>query len=195
MSNGANVVEAEHLADGHETRVGSRRVGLAVALFAAIAVLIGVDVVGDARTGVEPLHVSLEALVMVLALVGVAALWRGLRAAEARAVHLEGDLQAARAETGRYKAEAHEALAGLGHAIDAQFERWELTGAEREVGLLLLKGLTHREAAEVRKTGEATVRQQALAIYRKSGLRGRSDLSAFFLEDLLLPRGDAEPAR
>jgi DNA-binding CsgD family transcriptional regulator len=170
-------------------------VGLAVALFAAIAVLIGVDVVGDARTGVEPLHVSLEGLVMVLALVGVAALWRGLRAAEARAAHLEGDLQAARIEAGRYKAEAHEALAGLGHAIDAQFERWELTGAEREVGLLLLKGLTHRETAEIRKTSEATVRQQALAIYRKSGLRSRSDLSAFFLEDLLLPRGDAEPAR
>jgi DNA-binding CsgD family transcriptional regulator len=195
MSNGANVVETEHLADEHETRVGSRRAGLAVALFAAIAVLIGVDVAGDARTGVEPLHVSLEGLVMVLALVGVAALWRGFRAAEARAANLEGDLQAARAETGRYKAEAQEALAGLGHAIDAQFERWELTGAEREVGLLLLKGLTHREAAEVRKTSEATVRQQALAIYRKSGLRSRSDLSAFFLEDLLLPRGDAVPAR
>ncbi len=195
MSNGANVVETEHLAEGHETRVGSRRMGLAVALFAAIAVLIGVDVVGDARTGVEPLHVSLEGIVMVLALAGVAALWHGFRAAESRAAHLEGDLQAARAETGRYKAEAQEALAGLGHAIDAQFERWELTGAEREVGLLLLKGLTHREAAEVRKTSEATVRQQALAIYRKSGLRSRSDLSAFFLEDLLLPRGDAEPAR
>lgn len=180
MSNGANVVETEHLA---------------VALFVAIAVLIGVDVIGDARTGVEPMHVSLEGLVMVLALVGVAALWRGLQAAEARAAHLEGDLQAARIEAGRYKAEARVALAGLGQAIDAQFERWDLTGAEREVGLLLLKGLTHREAAEVRKTSEATVRQQALAIYRKSGLRSRSDLSAFFLEDLLLPRGDAESAR
>lgn len=195
MSKGSNVAETEHLADVHETRVGSFRVGLAVALFAAIAVLIAVDVVGDASTGVEPLHVSLEGLVMALALVGVAALWRGWQAAETRAAHLEGDLQAARIEAGRYKAEAHEALAGLGHAIDAQFERWALTAAEREVGLLLLKGLTHREAAEVRKTSEATVRQQALAIYRKSGLRSRSDLSAFFLEDLLLPREGAATLR
>lgn len=131
---------------------------------------------------------------MVLALAGVAALWRGLRAAEAMVATLDRDLQAARVEAGRYRAEAREALAGLGHAIDAQFERWALTVAEREVGLLLLKGLTHREVAEVRDTSEATVRQQALAIYRKSGLRSRSDLSAFFLEDLLLPREPVHPA-
>ncbi len=87
--------------------------------------------------------------------------------------------------------EAAEALRGLGEAIDAQFERWGLTPAEREVGLLMLKGLSHREIAEARSIGEATVRQQAQALYRKSGLRNRSDLSAFFLEDLLLPRDQA----
>jgi hypothetical protein len=51
--------------------------------------------------------------------------------------------------------------------------------------------LSHREIADVRSTSEATVRQQALVIYRKSGLRNRSELSAFFLEDLLLPRTPA----
>jgi hypothetical protein len=29
------------------------------------------------------------------------------------------------------------------------------------------------------------VRQQSLAVYRKAGLAGRAELSAFFLEDLL----------
>ena len=62
-----------------------------------------------------------------------------------------------------------------------------MTPAEREVGLLLLKGLSHKEVAAARSTGETTIRQQALGIYRKSGLRNRSELSAFFLEDLLLP--------
>jgi DNA-binding NarL/FixJ family response regulator len=81
------------------------------------------------------------------------------------------------------------ALRGLGEAIDRQFERWKLTPAEREVGLLLLKGLSQKEAAAARSTTETTVRQQALAIYRKSGLRNRSELAAFFLEDLLLPSG------
>jgi hypothetical protein len=44
--------------------------------------------------------------------------------------------------------------------------------------------------AAARSTSETTIRQQALAVYRKAGLRNRSELSAFFLEDLLLPASD-----
>jgi DNA-binding NarL/FixJ family response regulator len=87
----------------------------------------------------------------------------------------------------RFRQDAQEALRGLGEAIDRQFMRWGLTAAEREVGLLMLKGLSHKEVAAARSTTEITIRQQALSIYRKSGLRNRSELSAFFLEDLLLP--------
>ena len=38
-----------------------------------------------------------------------------------------------------------------------------------------------------RSTSETTIRQQALGVYRKSGLRSRAERAAFFLEDLLLP--------
>ena len=57
-----------------------------------------------------------------------------------------------------------------------------------EVALLLLKGLSHKEIAEVRGVAETTVRQQARALYKKAGLGGRNDLAAFFLEDLLGPQ-------
>jgi DNA-binding CsgD family transcriptional regulator len=67
-----------------------------------------------------------------------------------------------------------------------------LSPAEKEVALLLLKGLSHKELAKVRSITEATARQQARAIYKKAGLSGRSDLAAFFLEDLLVP--GSEPA-
>jgi DNA-binding CsgD family transcriptional regulator len=180
-------MDSHDLSDAHGTNVSRRRAGIAVALFMAIAVLIGVDLVGDSETGVDQGHLMIEALVMLLAVAGVVALWWGLRAAEARAARLDVDLETARAEAARYKEEAREALRGLGEAIDSQFERWALTPAEREVGLLMLKGLSHREVAELRATSEPTVRQQALMIYRKSGLRNRSELSAYFLEDLLLP--------
>ena len=86
--------------------------------------------------------------------------------------------------------DAQEALRGLGEAIDRQFTRWTLTPAEREPAPLLLKGLSHKEIAEARSTHETTIRQQALAVYRKSGLRSRAELSAFFLEDLLLPAAE-----
>jgi DNA-binding NarL/FixJ family response regulator len=56
------------------------------------------------------------------------------------------------------------------------------------VASLLLKGLSHKEIAEVRRVSEATARQQARAVYKKAGLSGRNELAAFFLEDLLLPR-------
>ena len=127
---------------------------------------------------------------MALAVAGAAVLWQQLRTAQRQAEKLTIDLVAARNDAERFREEARDALRGLGEAIDAQFTRWGLTAAERDVGLLLLKGLSHKEVATARSTSETTIRQQALAIYRKSGLRNRSDLSAFFLEDLLLPVGE-----
>lgn len=191
MFDAAKSLEHSTLSDANETDVGRRRLLVATGLFAGIAILMALDLFGDSETGADPTHLLIEGLVMALAIAGVGALWRGLRAAEARVARLDVDLEAARTEALRYKGEAAEALRGLGEAIDDQFERWKLTAAEREVGLLLLKGLSHREVAEIRATSEATVRQQALVVYRKSGLRNRSDLSAFFLEDLLLPRSAA----
>jgi DNA-binding CsgD family transcriptional regulator len=160
---------------------------LAVALFGVIAGLIAFDIVADYRAGTEPSHLLTEGGAMAIALAGVGVLWRQLSVAERRAQRLSVDLEAARRVAEQFRAEAREALRGLGDAIDHQFTRWSLTPAEREVALLLLKGLTHKEIAEARSTSETTIRQQALAVYRKSELRSRAELSAFFLEDLLLP--------
>lgn len=160
---------------------------LTLVILLAIAALMAGDLASDSRTGANAGHLVVEAAVMALAVAGVVAMWREWRQAEVRVEQLHGDLVASRAEAERFSADAGELLRGLGEAIDRQFTRWSLTPAEREVGLLLLKGLSHREVAAMRSTAEITVRQQALAVYRKSGLANRSELSAFFLEDLLLP--------
>ena len=78
-------------------------------------------------------------------------------------------------------------MKGLAEALDQQFDRWRLSPAEKEVALLLLKGLSHKDIAEVRSVTAATARQQARSVYKKAGLSGRHDLAAFFLEDLMLP--------
>ncbi|MBT8470373.1 MAG: helix-turn-helix transcriptional regulator [Myxococcales bacterium] len=77
----------------------------------------------------------------------------------------------------------------------AKRDRWRLSPAEKEVALLLLKGLSHKEIAKVRSVTETTARQQARAVYRKAGLSGRHDLAAFFLEDLMLPTATGDPAQ
>ena len=91
------------------------------------------------------------------------------------------------AEAHRWRSEARDLMNGLAAALDQQFDRWALSPAEKETALLLLKGLSHKEIADVRSVGDATARQQARAVYKKAGLSGRHDLAAFFLEDLMLP--------
>jgi DNA-binding CsgD family transcriptional regulator len=173
-------------------------VGGTGAVFLLIAALICIDYLGDTQTHDATLHAAIELTLMAIAVAAGTIAWSRFIALRRRERLLSRDLDRARAEADRWKTEASDVLRGLGAAIDAQFERWVLSAAEREVALLLLKGLSHKEIAEVRETSEKTVRQQSLAVYRKAGLSGRAELSAFFLEDLLLPvarpaRASAEP--
>lgn len=161
--------------------------GLLLAALAAIAVLIGWDLSTDYGEGAGALHLVLESSVLLLAsALFTVILVQRLRAAQ-RLRQLERSLSVRTEEAEAWRARYQQTLAGLGEAIRAQFQAWQLSEAEAQIGLLLLKGLSLKEIAAVRGTGERTVREQARAIYRKAGLAGRSELSAFFLEDLLLP--------
>lgn len=65
-------------------------------------------------------------------------------------------------------------------------QTWSLSTAEKEIALLSLKGLSNIEISNIRNTSDATTRQQMTSILKKSNLKSRSELSAFFLEDLLV---------
>lgn len=73
-------------------------------------------------------------------------------------------------------------VAGLPQMMETQFNNWNLTIAEKEVCRSLLLGKSLKKISEERSTNAVTVRQQALAIYTKSGLSGRHDLAAYFLK-------------
>ena len=100
------------------------------------------------------------------------------------------DLAKARADGDHWRATARVHIDGLSRAIQDQLDTWDLTDGEADIAVLILKGLSHKEIARLRNSGEATVRQQARSIYRKSGLSSRAELSAFFLEDLLAPQAE-----
>ncbi|MCX5743767.1 MAG: LuxR C-terminal-related transcriptional regulator [Proteobacteria bacterium] len=187
----------KHLHDGSPTPVG-RELTSNLVLGAGVAVmtlLVAVDLATDARAGSTTLHVVVEAVVITIGILvsvrsalTVRRLVREARDLRSSAARLTRTLDASRQEADRWRRDARNLIDGLGAAIDQQFDAWGLSRAEQDIARLLLKGLSHKEIAQIRNVGETTVRQQAQATYRKAGLGGRNDLAAFFLEDLLTPR-------
>jgi DNA-binding CsgD family transcriptional regulator len=165
-----------------------------VAVVVGIALFIGIELIEE--PGKPPFELLLELVKttpVVITSVGVAVLFRVTRRQREDHLQVLRDLEIARLQGQRWRTESRNLLNGLGEAIGVQFTRWSLTDAEREVALLLLKGLSTKEIAAVRGGSERTVREHARAIYSKAGLTGRAALSAFFLEDLLAPIEGLEP--
>lgn len=158
------------------------------AILLGIIVTVIFDLVTDSSEGVVWWHLFAEGATAFGAAVGIFLLVRSrfalkhsLQSEKLTSVQL-------RAEAEMWKSQSKKYIDGLSLALDEQLTRWNLTASEKEVTFLLLKGLSLKEIAEIRQTTEKTARVQSTAIYAKSGLSGRSELAAFFLEDLLLPQ-------
>ncbi|MGB0683339.1 MAG: helix-turn-helix transcriptional regulator [Magnetovibrionaceae bacterium] len=75
---------------------------------------------------------------------------------------------------------------GIFHEVlEAHFDGWSLTPAQRDVALLALKGLTNAEIAEIRQTKEGTIKAQLNSVYGKAGVSGRSQFVGLFVEELM----------
>lgn len=159
--------------------------------FVLVLVFITVDIAADLIAGASWLHVSGETAIVGLAALGLAALARHALATrtqlEAEVRGLRGINERWQNDALRWEAEARTAVRGFSDAVNAEFERWHLTTAEREVALLLLKGMSLKEVAGARGTSERTVRQQAATVYSKAGVEGRAELASYFLDALTLP--------
>lgn len=160
------------------------------AILSIIAALVALDIFKDSREGVIGWHILIEGGIAFFAIIGVYYLLRGTFTLKQRLQKEIQDFSRFRAEAEAWRSESKKYVEGLSRAIDLQLNKWNLTNAEKEVAFLLLKGLSLKEIAEIRKTTEKTARVQSVAVYAKAGLAGRSELSAFFLEDLLVPRTD-----
>ena len=174
------------MANPGERKIRWLLTGAGVGCF-ALLLLLEIATEGDELSPLDLLVDAVGILLTIGAAVGVALLAQRMQAQHEEKVALLRDLEIARAEGNGWRTKVRAHLAGLKNGLDQQFEAWGMTAAEREVGLLILKGLSHKEIARLRATTEATVRQQAQAIYRKAGLPGKTAFSAYFLEDLFTP--------
>ncbi|MFK7826453.1 MAG: helix-turn-helix transcriptional regulator [Oligoflexales bacterium] len=152
-------------------------------------ILIMFDIIGDFMAGTSVSHIVVESLIAI-AIIGAFSMTLKdvltVYQEEIRIAKEDAKIQKGVAE--KYKQQTSNYLGGLGNEIERHMGDWKLTEAEKEVALLLIKGLPTRQIGEIRGVKEKTVRQQSLAVYKKSGLGNRSELAAFFLEDLLVPR-------
>ncbi len=142
------------------------------AVLAAAMSFFAYDIVVDVVSGGDSyLHIAIEFAVFIAIpfvlfreLLHVKALNTEIRAEKSKTARLAGELLS---------------------VIRSQFEQWELSPSESEVAMLLIKGFSMKEIAELRNVKEKTVRLQATKIYSKSGYSGRHELAAHFIEDLM----------
>lgn len=170
--------------------MNNRERSVLISILLGIVVIVVADLVTDSQEGVKWGHLFFEGAAAVSAAVGLFFLIRSSFVLKHSLDDERQNSSLLHAEAQKWHAQSKKYLEGLSHAIDAQLIAWNLTPSEKEVTFLLLKGLSLKEVAEARQTTEKTARAQSIAIYAKSGLGGRSQLSAFFLEDLLVPQGN-----
>ena len=151
-------------------------------LFALFFIL---DIYTNLQEGVPVHHIWHEVVLFTLALGAIIWQIRTIFRKNAQILFLNTELLVAQKSFQDWREKSRASARELRNMIDQQFLSWELSASEKDVALLLIKGFSMKEIAELRKTQEKTVRHQATTIYRKSGLSGRQALAAFFLEDIL----------
>ncbi len=131
------------------------------------------DVIVDLRDGdhLDDIHLILEAVAALALSAGVIYLMRELRDLLARMAAMELGIRAARGE--------------MANLINGFFDQWRLSPSEREIALLILKGIDNDSIAKMRGTAQGTVRAQCTAIYAKAQVDGRAQLLSIFMEELL----------
>lgn len=171
-------------------------VGLRLVLAVVLsATMVGgaVDLYMDAPDSWRSAHVIYELLLIAAAMATSILLWRGWWGSRQTLAEANRRLATHAVEREAWREAAAAALENFSEAVDERFASWGLTPTEREIALRLLKGQSHKRIAFETGRSERTVRQHAVAVYQKSGLTGRAELSAFFLEDLLLPEKRQTP--
>jgi DNA-binding CsgD family transcriptional regulator len=156
-------------------------------LLAFMSIANVLDIVMDLSHNLPLSHVSKEVVMFLLSLIGFLWLINGYRIQQREVSGLRLALDAAKQQAIKHPPKQYviDARKRLGDVISQQFDEWLLTPSEKEVGLMLLKGLSLKEIAALRETLEKTVRQQASSIYKKASINGRHAFSAWFIEDIL----------
>ncbi|CAN8140677.1 Helix-turn-helix transcriptional regulator [uncultured Thiomicrorhabdus sp.] len=131
-------------------------------------------------------HIWIEIVMAILSLFAFAYMLRSILQHRLKLTDVNESLVQAKQKLDTAQVQAEKLRGQFSDMIQEQFINWKFTNSEKEVALLLLKGLSLDEIANIRNTKEKTVRQQASNLYKKAQVAGRHELVAYFFEDLLI---------
>jgi DNA-binding NarL/FixJ family response regulator len=143
------------------------------------------DVLTDISLGVPVWHIFTEGLIVLISAIGATFLIKDIKARTLNIDSLKKELTVSDEKLRDISEEMKNARHEYSAVIHTQLESWALTISEKEVAMLLLKGLSFKEISGVRNTKEKTVRQQASTIYSKANVEGRHEFAAWFFEDFI----------
>ncbi len=144
-----------------------------------------VDVIGEVRVHASFEHIILELLIFISSFVGVVGVAiryleeRNLRISKGKII----DEMASELEV--WKSKVQSLSTQFFQAVDDQLENWKLSKTEKDIAILIIKGASIKEIAQVRNVTEKTIRAHASSIYRKSKLSTRYELAAYFIDGLV----------
>lgn len=151
-------------------------------VFMAVIILVGVvDLILDINSIVGIFHYAIEITFMLFALISGSYMWISYRRLLKRS---ENKLRELLQESNHWREKHKNVLHGMHEAVISQLEKWGLTKSEIAVALYLLRGYSLKQIGGLLEKSERTVRNQSLNVYKKTGMTGRSELTAFFLEEL-----------
>lgn len=156
------------------------------AVFLGMAVLLGCmaffgfDVVADiVEHGLQGTSYTAGELVhLVFEMMAVAGLWYA-------AVTLRAYLRLLQAEAGRSRETIHMLRGNFDAVLREKFEEWGLTTAERDVTLLIIRGLSVADIAAARHTAHGTIKAQSTSIFRKIGVGSKTELMSAIIDEFL----------
>ena len=155
-------------------KTGSVIFGIAIYTLSAVAYIyeFAMEV-----TGFEPIMIPWEwhevLMIMILLgfLTGFVVIWKAYLVLRHRNQAVEQQLSLAKD--------------AFGKELDKRMASWGLSEAETEVARLTIKGMSLDEIARLRQTQVGTIKTQSSSIYKKAGVRTRSQLSSLIIEELL----------
>lgn len=100
-------------------------------------------------------------------------------------------LRLIQAEAERSRETIHMLRGNFDEVLRDKFEDWGLTTAERDVTLLIIRGLSVADIAAARNTAPGTIKAQSTSIFRKIGVGSKTELMSAIIDEFL----DANPRR